>query len=118
MLAQLGVSKVTHVEPKDKDCKHCHEPMTRTGLKDVTHKIHYEPATFAIEEIQSHKYKCTCCSHLESPKVPASIYPKSYLGDSLIIHAVMAKYNDLIPMERFARISNRLGACILPSHLI
>jgi len=56
------------------------------------------------------KCRCSKCHGcLKTAPLPPRIFPKSILGDSLIIHSSLAKYCELMPLERFAAMLRRHG---------
>lgn len=92
-------------------CPCCLHQMKESGLFDVTEKLEVIPKKYFIQRNKRVKFNCPKCygAMFNTPPVP-SIIPSSNFGDSLVIDAALAKFCDLIPIERYAQMAYESGS--------
>lgn len=96
-------------------CSCCGEEMKESGLFDVSEKLEVIPKKYYIERSKRVKYNCgKCHGGMVNTPAPSSIVPASNYGDTLIIDAVLSKYCDLIPIDRYVLIAAMNGLIGLP----
>ena len=89
-------------------CSECHLPMTDSGLKETSERLELVPMQMFIVRMLRIRYHCKCCQTAPvTASLPARIAPHSSLNDSVLIEASLAKFYDLIPTERFAKMISR-----------
>ena len=100
-------------------CLCCHRGMIDSGLEEVTEQVHTIPARHKIIRQHRRKYKCTgCFTGLLSAPLAPRIAPGSSLSDSFIIEAAIAKFYNLIPAERYAKMVSQGGLQDFPPQLV
>lgn len=105
-----------HVELKEvPHCSCCGEAMKDTGMTEDSEQLSVIPKKFVIIRLKKHKYGCVSC-HQEIVTVPTPprIKAGSVYGDALIIDVAVAKYDYLLPVERYVRMAQDLGVAGLP----
>jgi transposase len=98
-------------------CKCCGEEMQDSGMSETTEYLTVIPKDYAVVQQVRHKYRCKSC-HGDIQTAPAKprVIPGSSYSDEMIVDATLSKYCDLIPMERYCKIAERLGFAGIPPH--
>ncbi len=98
-------------------CPSCQEAMKDTGLTEESEVLHVFPKQYVILRKKRAKYGCKRChNNLITAPAPPCILPGSSYSDDLILDTTLSKYCDLIPIERYAAIAERLGVIGIPPH--
>ncbi|MBI2712584.1 MAG: IS66 family transposase, partial [Bdellovibrio sp.] len=96
-------------------CALCEAPMTDSGMVETSEFLTVIPMSFAIIEQNRHKYRCPKChGDIKTTPVPPRICAGSSYSDEMIVDVALSKYCDLIPIERYVNIAERLGVNGLP----
>lgn len=106
----------SHIEFKDlPNCTCCGHSMEDSGMTEDSEYLTVEPKEYLIIRQRRHKYRCKKC-HGEIKTAPTAprIIPGSTYSDELIVDVAMAKYCDLVPIERYSTIAGREGLVDLP----
>ena len=106
----------SHVELKElPNCTCCGNTMEDSGMTEDSEYLTVEPKEYLIICQRRHKYRCKKC-HGEIKTAPSAprIIPGSTYSDELIVDVAMAKYCDLVPIERYSTIAGREGLVDLP----
>lgn len=112
--AEIVDEHVTAVEPPI--CRCCGKPMEDSGMDEISEYLTVIPKKYIVVRQHRHKYRCSGCHGdiLTAPATPR-IVPGSSYSDEMIVDATLSKYCDLIPMERYCQMAQRLGFSGLPS---
>lgn len=98
-------------ESKPPQCPECQEEMTDSGLREISERLELIPMEIYIVRMNRVRYHCKCCQSAPyTAALPARIAPYTSLNDSVLIESAIAKFYDLIPTERFAKMLSR--SCI------
>ncbi len=106
----------SHVELKElPNCTCCDNTMEDSGMTEDSEYLTVVPKEYIIIQQKRHKYRCGKC-HGEIKTAPSAprIIPGSTYSDEMIIDVAMAKYCDLVPIERYCTIAGREGLVDLP----
>jgi transposase len=105
-----------HIEFKDNpNCSCCGYTMEDSGMTEDSEYLTVVPKDYYIVRQRRHKYRCSQChGDIKTAPSAARIIPGSAYGDELIIDVAMAKYCDLVPIERYSTIAGREGFVDLP----
>jgi transposase len=106
----------SHIELKDlPHCTCCGNTMEDSGMTEDSECLTVVPKEYLIIQQKRHKYRCGKC-HGEIKTAPSAprIIPGSTYSDEMIIDVAMAKYCDLVPIERYSTIAGREGLVDLP----
>ena len=96
-------------------CPCCQNMMKPSGLFDTSEKVHVIPKKYYIIRSKRVKYNCShCYGAMVNTLAEPSISPTSCYSDSIMIDVACSKYNDLIPIERYAQIAHQCGVIDLP----
>jgi transposase len=96
-------------------CGCCGDQMSDSGMTEDSEYLTVVPAQYYVVRQRRHKYRCEKChGDIKTAPAPARIKEGSSYSNEMIIDAALAKYCDLIPMERYAAIAARLGVKGLP----
>jgi transposase len=96
-------------------CSCCGHQMSDSGMTEDSEYLTVVPAQYYVVRQRRHKYRCEKChGDIKTAPAPARIKEGSSYSNEMIIDAALAKYCDLIPMERYAAIAGRLGVKGLP----
>ncbi len=96
-------------------CDSCKNEMKDSGMTEDSEFLTVIPQQYLIIRQQRHKYSCgKCHSCMKTAPAPPRITPGSSYSDEMGIDVSMAKYCDLIPVERYATIAKRAGIKDLP----
>jgi transposase len=96
-------------------CGCCGNQMSDSGMTEDSEYLTMVPAQYYVVRQRRHKYRCEKChGDIKTAPAPARIKEGSSYSNEMIIDAALAKYCDLIPMERYAAIAGRLGVKGLP----
>ena len=89
-------------------CPDCTKDMTDSGLRETSERLELIPMELFIVRQHRVRYHCKCCQNaLKTAALPARIAPNTSLNDSVLIEASIAKFYDLIPTQRFAKMLSR-----------
>ena len=99
------------------DCTCCGHKLSDSGMTEDSERLTVIPKKFVVERLRRHIYRCESC-HGELKTAPSlpRIKEGSAYGDELIIDVAVAKYDYLVPVERYVRMAEDLGVTGLPSH--
>jgi transposase len=111
-------AEVTETELSFRDpqsCSCCSAEMSPSGLFEVSEVLTVTPAVFKINRIKREKLRCSkCYGDVKTAPALPRIVPGGSYSDEMIIDVVVAKYCDLIPIERYAQMAARGGLKDLP----
>ena len=94
-------------------CPDCNKNMTDSGLSETSERLELIPMEIFIVRQHRIRYHCKDCQcALHTTKLPPRLAPCSSLNDSVLIESSIAKFYDLIPSERFAKMLSRSGVDI------
>jgi transposase len=98
-------------------CPICQAAMKATGMTEDSEALHVIPKQYVILRKKRMKYACSGHhgSLITANPLPC-ILPGATYSDDLIIDVTLSKYCDLIPVERYASIAERLGVKGIPPH--
>lgn len=97
------------------DCGCCGHEMSDSGMTEDSEYLTVTPAQYYVVRQRRHKYRCEKChGDIKTAPAPARIKEGSSYSNEMMIDVALAKYCDLIPMERYAAIAGRLGVKGLP----
>lgn len=100
----------TVTDPHPPKCPECQQEMTDSGLRETSERLELIPMEIYIVRMNRVRYHCKCCQTApETAALPERIAPNTSLNDSVLIEASIAKFYDLIPTERFAKMLRRSG---------
>lgn len=78
--------------------------------EDVSERLCYKPAELYVERTIRRKYACRSCKEgVAQAPLPPHILARSGAGVSLLVHLVLAKYLDHLPLCRIERGFGRMG---------
>lgn len=109
----------TRVEPDEAvtTCPTCDGPRSVIGT-DSSGVLHFEPARFWFETIESDRYACPRCKDgVHSAPMPDKPIPRSVASAATLAQVVVSKYGDHCPLTRQQRIYEREGVRIPVSTL-
>jgi transposase len=96
-------------------CSCCGSEMSDSGMTEDSEYLTVIPAQYYVVLQRRHKYRCgSCHGDIKTAPAPARIKEGSSYSNEMVIDVSLAKYCDLIPMERYAAIAGRLGVQGLP----
>lgn len=106
-----------HIQPETPpSCPCCSKEMRDSGLTEEAEKITVIPRKLLIERQIRHKFNCPHCQGaLVTAALPPSLVPGGSYSDALIIDIAIAKYFDLMPIQRYIRAAERSMIVGLPS---
>ena len=104
-----------HHEPDNSHCQ-CGCVLKRIG-EDVSEKLDYTPGVFTVERHIRGKWVCDQCETLIQAPVPAQIIDKGIPTAGLLVHVMIAKFADHLPLYRQESIFGRAGLAIARSTL-
>ena len=100
-------------------CRECQEGMVDSGLRETAESLDMIPTQIFIVRTKRIVYHCKKCqSAPQAAALPARIAPGSSLNDSVLIQASIAKFYDLIPTDRLAKMLARAGVAIADNLLL
>jgi len=109
--AKIKEETVSESEPPI--CPDCNSNMTDSGLRETSERLELIPMELFIVRMNRVRYHCKDCQcALHTTKLPPRLAPSSSLNDSVLIESSIAKFYDLIPSERFAKMLSRSGVNI------
>ncbi|MEO5968822.1 MAG: IS66 family transposase [Bdellovibrionia bacterium] len=89
-------------------CLDCTKEMTDSGLRETSERLELIPMELFIVRQHRVRYHCKCCQNApQTAALPARIAPNTSLNDSVLIEASIAKFYDLIPTQRYAKMLSR-----------
>lgn len=119
---QYPAAKITEQNVEDKDpplCTDCSLAMTDSGLRETSERLELIPMDIFIVRMLRTRYHCKPCqSAPQTATLPARIAPHSSLNDSVLIESSLAKFYDLIPTERFAKMLRRSSGVDISDKLV
>lgn len=97
------------------NCSCCNKKLSDSGMTEDSERLTVIPKKFIIERLKRHIYRCDGCHGelVTAPNLPRIKEGSSY-GDELIIDVAVAKYDYLLPIERYVRMAEDLGVPDLP----
>jgi transposase len=99
------------------NCSCCGDALVDSGMTEDSERLSVNPKKYIIERIKRHIYRCESChGALKTANNLPRVKEGSSYSDELMIDVVVAKYDHLIPVERYVRIAEDLGVEKLPSH--
>ena len=102
------IKEETVTDPQPPKCPECRNEMTDSGLRETSERLELIPMEIFIVRMNRVRYHCKCCqSAPQTAVLPARIAPNTSLNDSVLIEASLAKFYDLIPTQRFAKMLSR-----------
>ena len=106
-----------HITPEvPPECPCCSKEMKDTGLTEESEKVTVIPKKVLIERQIRHKFGCTHChGAIVTAVLPPCLVPGGSYADALVIDVAIAKYFDLMPIQRYIRAAERCGVMGLPS---
>jgi transposase len=81
------------------NCKTCGEETSLIGY-DASEVLDYEPARWFVRVTRREKRACGRCSSVAMPELAPRIVEKGLASDTVVIHTVVAKYCDHLPLYR------------------
>jgi transposase len=107
----------THIIPETPpECPCCSKKMKDSGLTEESEKVTVIPRKVLIDRQIRHIYNCSHCQGtLVTAALPPSLVPGGSYSDALMIDVAIAKYFDLMPIQRYIRAAERSGVVGLPS---
>lgn len=96
----------------------CGHEMRDTGLREAIEQLTVIPRRFQIDRFFKPKFHCCHCHGPLVTLCPPRIRPGSSFSDEMILDVAIAKYHDLIPIERYAELAARDGVEGLPPHTL
>ncbi len=107
----------THITPESPPpCPCCSNPMKDSGLTEESERLTVIPRKVMIDRLIRHKFNCAHCQGaLVTAALPPSLVPGGSYSDSLTVDVAIAKYFDLMPIQRYIRAAERNGIEGLPS---
>jgi transposase len=104
------IKEETIIDTTPPTCPDCNNEMTDSGLRETSERLELIPMEIFIVRMNRVRYHCKCCQCApQTAALPARLAPSSSLNDSVLIEASIAKFYDLIPAERFAKMLSRSG---------
>jgi transposase len=95
-------------DPAPPMCLDCKTEMVDSGLREVSEQLKILPMELWIVRNKRVRYKCRCCQDAPvTAALPARFAPGTSFSDSFLIEAAMAKFYDLIPSDRLAKMLSR-----------
>jgi transposase len=88
------------------NCKTCGVETSLIGY-DTSEVLDYEPARWFVRVTRREKRACGKCSSVAMPKLAPRIVEKGLASDTVVIHTVVAKYCDHLPLYRQQTILER-----------
>ena len=82
--------------------------MRKVG-EDTTEILEYVPARFEVVRHVRPAYSCAKCEAMAQAPMPALPIPRAMAGASTLVHDIMAKFADHLPLYRQAAIYAREG---------
>ena len=107
----------THITPDTPpQCPCCSKQMKDSGLTEVSEKLTVIPRKMIVDRCIRHKFNCAHCQGtLVTAALPMSLVPGGSYSDALMVDVSIAKYFDLMPIQRYIRAAERSGIHGLPS---
>ena len=100
-------------DPNPPPCPECQEAMTDSGLRETSERLEIIPMEIYIVRMNRVRYHCKCCQTApQTAALPPRMAPGSSLHDSMLIESGIAKFCDLIPTERFAKMLSRSSVAV------
>ena len=96
---------VLHPEEHRADCGGA---LKRLG-EDVTEELEYVPARFIVRRLVRPRLTCTRCERFHQAPLPARAIDRGRPGPGLLVHVLVSKYCDHLPLYRQSRIFAREG---------
>jgi transposase len=98
----------TH-EPAPCACPRCGSGKMRKAGEDVAEVLEYLPGRFEVVRHVRPAYSCGKCEAMAQAPMPALPIPRGQAGASIIVHLIMSKCADNLPLYRQAEIYARDG---------
>jgi transposase len=98
-------------------CPECGKIMQNSGMTEDSEYLTTTPQEYIIVRQKREKHRCQKChSSIATAPAPARIVEGGSYSDDMIIDATVAKFCNLIPMERYCQMAERGGLVGLPPH--
>ena len=106
----------TEIEFKDlPNCDCCGTQMSDSGMTEDAEFLTVVPKQYFVVRQKRHKYRCGHChGDIKTAPAPKRITPSSSTSDEMVIDVALAKYCDLVPIQRYSAIAGRQGLKDLP----
>jgi transposase len=97
------------------NCNCCNQKLSDSGMTEDSERLTVIPKKFIIERLKRHIYRCDGCHSelITAPSLPRVKEGSSY-GDELMIDVAVAKYDYLLPIQRYVRMAEDLGVDGIP----
>ena len=89
-------------------CGDCGGKLKALG-EDVTEELEYVPGRFVVNRIVRPRLACTCCEAIVQSALPSRPIEKGRPGPGLLVHVLVSKYADHLPLYRQSQIFARDG---------
>jgi len=102
------VERVIACAPEQCTCQACGQPTAVIGY-DVSEQLEVEPAKYFVVVTKREKRACQHCEEggVAAAPIPPRIIEKGLVSDGAVIHTVVAKYCDHLPLYRQSAILER-----------
>ena len=89
-------------------CGHCGGKLKTLG-EDVTEELEYVPGRFIVNRIVRPRMACACCETFHQAELPPRPIERGRPGPGLLVHVLVNKYADHVPLYRQSQIFAREG---------
>jgi transposase len=96
------------IAPAAEACGRCGGTLKHLG-EDVTEELEYVPGRFRVNRIVRPKFSCACCETIHQAPLPSRPIERGRPGPGLLVHVLVSKYADHLPLYRQSRIHARDG---------
>jgi len=98
-------------------CPCCQSSMSEMGIWEQSYEVTVIPKQYLITNLLRMKYHCSHCHSAiqTAPQLP-KIVPRSIYSDEFIADVTLSKFCDLLPVDRYCAIADRLGINDLPEN--
>ncbi|MBE8589988.1 IS66 family transposase [Pseudomonas sp. MAFF 301449] len=97
-----------HVHQPDPQCSGCGGMLRQLG-EDVSEVLEYVPARFKVVRHVRPKLVCRCCEHIAQVPAPSRPIARGLAGPGLLVHVLVSKFVDHLPLYRQSEIYAREG---------
>ena len=94
--------------PANPECTHCGGKLRRLG-EDVTEELEYVPGRFIVNRIVRPRMACSGCDCFTQAPLPGRPIKRGRPGPGLLVHVLVNKYGDHLPLYRQSQIFERDG---------
>lgn len=96
------------ITPKQEACPGCGGQLKHLG-EDVCEILEYVPASFNVIRQKRTKLRCTGCDRIVEEPAPSRAITRGLAGPGLLVHVLVSKDSDHLPLCRQAEIYERSG---------